>query len=104
MEINRMSAMNEVSNKDECVDSESVSSNVFIGGFSQGGAMAVYCGYHYPQKLGGVVALSAYALATCNYPDEIHESNRDTALFACHGDMDQVAPLQYSEYSFNQLK
>merc|ERR1712087_273105 len=82
----------------------SASSNVFIGGFSQGGAMAVYCGYHYPRKLGGVVALSAYVLDTGNYPDEIHEANKDTSMFACHGEMDQVVRLRYSELSFKQLQ
>ena len=34
----------------ECTDTDMASSNVFIGGFSQGGAMAVYYGYHFADR------------------------------------------------------
>merc|ERR1719350_703211 len=84
---------------DKCIQMEidqmDVSSNVFIGGFSQGAAMAVYCGYHCEHTLGGVIALSGYVLQTANYPTNIHAANQNTPCFACHGEMDSVVPLSY---------
>eukprot|EP00483_Globobulimina_turgida_P005369 UN05379 len=106
MEIDRMSENIANGKHNECqtVDLEFASANVFVGGFSQGGAMAVYCGYHYPQRLGGVIGLSAYVLDTANYPNEINAANKETSLFACHGEQDQVVPISHSEYTFNPLK
>ena len=34
--------------------------NIFLGGFSQGGAAILYAGLQYPEPLGGLIALSAY--------------------------------------------
>lgn len=34
--------------------------HLFLAGFSQGGAMALYTGLHTPMRLGGIIALSAY--------------------------------------------
>ena len=101
MEIDRMNELKENSEDKECKLS---SNDVFVGGFSQGGAMAVYCGYHYPEKLGGVIALSSYVLETANYPNDIHPANKDTPLYACHGEADPVVPISYSQVTFNQLK
>lgn len=104
MEIDRMKTNIDNGDHDSCKDPSFASSNVFVGGFSQGGAMAVYCGYHYTQTLGGVIALSGYVLDSCNYPKEITEANRDTNLLVYHGEMDQVVPIQYSEHTFNELQ
>ena len=104
MEIDRMKQTVDNGKHDECKEAEIASSNVFVGGFSQGGAMAVYCGYHYPKRLGGVVALSGYVLDTCNYPQDIHESNKDTALLVYHGEQDQVVPITFSQQTFDGLK
>ena len=35
-------------------------SKIILAGFSQGGAMALYVGLRYPEKLAGIMALSAY--------------------------------------------
>ena len=104
MEIDRMKSLIDNGKNDECKDPSFASTNVFVGGFSQGGAMAVYCGYHYKQTLGGIIALSGYVLDSCNYPKEIHEANQDTNLLVYHGEHDQVVPVKYSEYTFNQLQ
>lgn len=63
------------------------SSQIILAGFSQGGAMALYVGLTYPQKLGGIMALSAYLpLAT---KVQI-EQDRSTPLFFAFGSFDQV--------------
>ena len=104
MEVDRMKTKIESGSHDECKEPQLASSNVFIGGFSQGAAMAVYNGYHYNETLGGVIALSGYVLQTANYPKEIHDANKNTACFACHGEMDAVVPIAYSKQTFDQLK
>lgn len=104
MEIDRMKENINNGKHNECKEISFASSNVFVGGFSQGGAMAVYTGYHFEQTLGGIIALSGYVLDTCNYPKEINEANKDTNLLVYHGEQDPVVPIQYSEYTFGQLK
>ena len=34
--------------------------NIVLGGFSQGAALSLYTGLQFPQKLGGIAALSGY--------------------------------------------
>lgn len=65
------------------------SNRILLGGFSQGGALALYSGLAYPKPLAGILALS------CWIP--LHKklsfqtlANRNTPTFQCHGDMDDV--------------
>lgn len=39
-----------------------------LGGFSQGGALAVYSALTYPQKVAGVIALSAWLPLNKSFP------------------------------------
>lgn len=43
--------------------------NILVGGFSQGGALALYSALTYPQKLAGVVALSCWMPLRKSFPD-----------------------------------
>src|ERR1700751_4669984 len=36
------------------------SARIVLAGFSQGGAMALFCGIRYPERLAGIIALSCY--------------------------------------------
>ena len=36
-------------------------SRIILGGFSQGGALAIYSALTYPRQLGGLLCLSGYA-------------------------------------------
>lgn len=69
---------------------------IILGGFSQGGAIALYCGLRYPQRLAGIMALSTYLPLSATLPQEISEANRDTSIFMVHGNDDQVLPLQWA--------
>lgn len=44
---------------------------IVIGGFSQGGALALYSALKFPQKLGGVVALSCWLPLHKSFPAEV---------------------------------
>lgn len=51
---------------------------IVVGGFSQGGALALYSALTFPQKLGGVVALSCWLPLRKSFPaakkcpDDLH--------------------------------
>lgn len=42
--------------------------NILVGGFSQGGALALYSALIYPQKLAGVVCLSCWLPLHKSFP------------------------------------
>ena len=92
----------------KCIENEIASipdkdsKRVFVGGFSQGAAMALHCGYRYPSTLGGIISLSGYALTTSNYPSDINEKNKDTKLFACHGKADPTVPFEYGKATIEE--
>ncbi len=64
---------------------------IFLAGFSQGGAMALYTGLHTKTKLAGIIALSAYLplAAECKL-----EMDKNTPIFIAGGEYDPiVSPL-----------
>ena len=70
------------------------SENIVLAGFSQGGAMAYTVGLTHPQRLAGIVALSAYLPAPGLLAPRLLPPNCRTPLFAGHGTDDDVVPLQ----------
>lgn len=74
------------------------SEKIFIGGFSQGGAIALYAGLSYKNKLGGIIAMSCYLPLRNEFPALV-TANRDTPLIQCHGSMDPVVPYRFGQVS-----
>ena len=68
-------------------------SRILLAGFSQGGAMALHVGLRYPEKLAGIMALSAYLLFPERLEVEASEANVDTSVFIGHGTADPVVPF-----------
>lgn len=66
--------------------------DIVVAGFSQGGAMALYSGLRYPQRLAGILALSTYLPLRDSLSTEAHAANRDIPILMCHGTRDQVVP------------
>lgn len=68
-------------------------SRIVIGGFSQGGAVALYSALAKSQKsLAGVVALSTWLPLHQTFPAAV-KANQETPILQCHGDSDSlVAP------------
>ncbi|KAF1977665.1 acyl-protein thioesterase 1 [Bimuria novae-zelandiae CBS 107.79] len=79
---------------------------VVIGGFSQGGAMALLSGITYKEPLGGIFGLSCYLLLHKKIKDLIPENNpnQNTPIFMGHGDKDQVVAHKYGTMSAEALK
>jgi predicted esterase len=79
---------------------------IVLGGFSQGGAIALFSGLSYPQKLGGVVGLSCYMLLRNKFRDIVEAgggANKETKIFMGHGDVDGVVKHQFGKLTADTL-
>lgn len=68
--------------------------NIFLAGFSQGGAIALHTALHRKEPLGGVLALSTYLPLADSAPGEIRPETRTTPVFMAHGRSDTVVPYK----------
>jgi phospholipase/carboxylesterase len=66
------------------------SNKIVLAGFSQGGAMALYSGTRYPEKLAGIMGLSCYMLLESSFAAERAAANHATSIFLGHGTQDPV--------------
>lgn len=78
--------------------------NIFIMGFSQGGAMALEVGLHYSQKLAGIISLSAYAPRSEKSFENLSPANSKIPIFQAHGKQDGVVPLAAGEFVKDKLQ
>jgi len=79
-------------------------SKIILAGFSQGGAMALHVGLRYPQKLAGIMALSAYLLFPDRLQSESSEANAGTPIFIGHGTQDPVVPYSLGQAAHSMLQ
>jgi len=75
-----------------------------LAGFSQGGAIALHAGLRHPERIAGIMALSAYAPVGEKLSAERSTANRDVPIFMGHGSDDPIIPLVRAEQSRNLLK
>ncbi|MGH8139048.1 MAG: alpha/beta hydrolase [Steroidobacteraceae bacterium] len=67
---------------------------IVLGGFSQGGAIALFCGPRYPQKLAGIMGLSSYMPLDSRFAAERTAVNQATPVFLAHGQQDPVVDVR----------
>ena len=67
---------------------------IVLGGFSQGGAISLFSGPRYPDKLAGIMALSCYLLLEDLLPAERARVNYQTPIFLAHGTQDPVVDFR----------
>jgi phospholipase/carboxylesterase len=77
---------------------------VVLAGFSQGGAMALYSGTRYPERLAGIIGLSCYQLLAGRFTAERDPANQATPIFLAHGAEDPVVPPALGEAACRQLQ
>jgi phospholipase/carboxylesterase len=78
--------------------------NIFLAGFSQGGAIVLHTGLRHATPLGGVLALSTYLPLAASAPDEMHAGTRATPIFMAHGRSDPVIPFKLGADSRDALQ
>ena len=76
---------------------------IVLAGFSQGGAMALFTALRWPERLGGVVALSCYLPLASALAAEAHPANAALPVFMAHGTMDPIVPASLGEGSRDLL-
>jgi phospholipase/carboxylesterase len=77
--------------------------NIFVAGFSQGGAIVLAGGVRYAKRLGGIVALSTYLPIAAAIDAEADPHNRDVPIFMAHGMLDPTIPHALGEMSRDYL-
>ena len=77
---------------------------IFLGGFSQGAAMALYAGLRYAETLAGVIALSGYLLLEEKLTAESAAENMRTPIFQAHGEYDPIVLPQWAHHCRNILQ
>ncbi|KAI5300368.1 hypothetical protein KEM56_002510 [Ascosphaera pollenicola] len=85
-------------------------SRIVLGGFSQGGALSIFTGLTYKEKLGGIFVLSAYVPFANRIRSFLqgHEegswANKSVPVFQGHGTLDPIIPIAIGERSSEILK
>jgi phospholipase/carboxylesterase len=77
---------------------------IVLAGFSQGGAVSLYTGLRYPERLAGIMALSTYLPLAERLAGERTAVNQVTPVFMAHGLSDPVLPIKLGLDSREHLK
>lgn len=78
------------------------SNRIILAGFSQGGAVALYTGLQYKERLAGIMALSTYLPIGEDFDVSI-TANASVPIFYGHGTQDPVVPILLGEHTRNAL-
>lgn len=78
--------------------------NIFLAGFSQGGAIALHTALRQAVPLGGVLALSSYLPLAEIAARELLEQSKATPIFMAHGRNDPVVPYALGVISRDALQ
>ena len=82
---------------------------IIIGGFSQGGALALYTGLNTTHKIGGILALSCWMPMHQQFMAEKSKAAEGQQpsyppVLQCHGDCDPVVPYKWGQLTSTLLK
>ncbi|KAI0450311.1 phospholipase/Carboxylesterase [Xylaria acuta] len=88
------------------IDAGIPANRIVLGGFSQGGAMALLTGLTAKVKLAGIVGLSSWLPLDTKFPSLVQESdlNHETPIYMAHGAVDHVVPTAFGQLSYDGLK
>lgn len=80
-------------------------SKIILGGFSQGGAMSLFSGLTFTEKLAGVFGLSCYQLIDRRF-DELRAGSGDhkPPVFMGHGTEDPLVKFDWGKRTYEGLK
>jgi len=81
------------------------SNRIVLGGFSQGGAMAIFSGITATKKLGGIFGLSCYLLLHDRIKNFVPEDNinKETPIFMGHGDSDPLVLPRWGQLTAEMM-
>jgi phospholipase/carboxylesterase len=79
-------------------------SRIVLAGFSQGGAIALFLGLRWPERLAGILALSTYLPLGDTLAAEAHPANAAVPVLMAHGSFDPIVPPPLGEASRERLR
>ncbi|HEX4912290.1 MAG TPA: carboxylesterase [Permianibacter sp.] len=77
---------------------------IVLAGFSQGGAITLFLGLRYPERLAGLLALSTYLPCPETLPAERSAAMKDVPIFMAHGSFDPIVPLALAKDTERRLR
>ena len=77
--------------------------NIYLAGFSQGGAIALHTGLRHASRLGGILALSTYLPLVETLSHEVSAATGRMPVFMAHGRDDPVVPYALGKASAEEL-
>lgn len=81
------------------------SHRIVLGGFSQGGALALYTALTHDKPLAGVVALSAYLPLRTRFPAALSLPHAaQLPILQCHGDADPIVDVRWAVATASLLR
>jgi phospholipase/carboxylesterase len=80
------------------------SERIVVAGFSQGGAIALYTGLQYEERLSGILALSCYHPLLPLIRERGSKANASVPIFMAHGTQDPIVPLALAEATIEVLR
>jgi len=83
------------------MDAGTPSERIVLGGFSQGGCVALAAALSCPHELGGVMALSTWFPR--GIADTPSAANAKLPVMLCHGEVDPIAKVEWARKSFDYL-
>jgi len=86
------------------VDNGIPAARIVLAGFSQGGAIVLHSGLRYPQRLAGILALSAYLPLADTLASEAALANSKLPVMMAHGRQDPVVPVMLALQSRERLQ
>ncbi len=85
---------------DQQLDNGFKSQQIFLAGFSQGGAMALFSGLRSARQLGGIIALSGYLPLVSEIPSIGHP---ETPIFMAIGEHDPIVQPSWTKLGYDWL-
>jgi len=76
---------------------------IMVGGFSQGGAVALHTFITHTHQLGGCIGLSTFLTLHTKFDELKQEANKGTAVFLGHGTDDPVVNFNYGKLTRAKL-
>ncbi len=78
--------------------------DIVLGGFSQGAAMALYCGLRHCERLAGIAAFSGYLLFAEKLRTDANAAARDVSVFQAQGDVDEIVLPEWARACRDELQ
>lgn len=69
------------------------SDRIVLAGFSQGGAIALHTGLHFPKRLAGILAMSMHLPTIRDRSAALSPANQEVPIMMAHGQLDPLIPL-----------